>query len=100
MPIDSEQNVAVLGLGYIGLPTAALIARSGNKVTGVDVSQHVVDYLMEAPSPILLFVLTFIGSMIPIVGAVIVYVPVGLFMLANGNTTGGIGVIVNLRTRF
>src|SRR3546814_16653478 len=43
VPIDSEQTVTVLGLGYIGLPTAALIARSGNKVTGVDVSQHVVD---------------------------------------------------------
>ena len=43
MPIDNDQSVTVLGLGYIGLPTAALIARSGNKVTGVDVSQHVVD---------------------------------------------------------
>ncbi len=43
MPIDNEQNVTVLGLGYIGLPTAALIARSGSKVTGVDVSEHVVD---------------------------------------------------------
>ena len=43
MPIDSEQKVTVLGLGYIGLPTAALIARSGCKVTGVDVSQRVVD---------------------------------------------------------
>ena len=43
MPNDSEQTVTVLGLGYIGLPTAALIARSGCKVTGVDVSQHVVD---------------------------------------------------------
>ena len=42
MLIDSEQTVTVLGLGYIGLPTAALIARSGNKVTGVDVSRHVV----------------------------------------------------------
>ena len=43
MPIDTEQKVTVLGLGYIGLPTAALIARSGCKVTGVDVSQTVVD---------------------------------------------------------
>ncbi|WP_428629096.1 UDP-N-acetyl-D-mannosamine dehydrogenase [Sphingopyxis sp.] len=43
MPIDTEQKVTVLGLGYIGLPTAALIARSGCKVTGVDVSQSVVD---------------------------------------------------------
>lgn len=43
MPTDVEQRVAVLGLGYIGLPTAALIARSGCRVTGVDVSQSVVD---------------------------------------------------------
>lgn len=43
MPTDVEQRVTVLGLGYIGLPTAALIARSGCRVTGVDVSQSVVD---------------------------------------------------------
>lgn len=43
MPIDNDQQVTVLGLGYIGLPTAALIARSGSKVTGVDVNRHVVD---------------------------------------------------------
>nr|WP_236659694.1 UDP-N-acetyl-D-mannosamine dehydrogenase [Sphingopyxis lutea] len=43
VPIDTEQSVCVLGLGYIGLPTAALIARSGCRVTGVDVSQAVVD---------------------------------------------------------
>ncbi|WP_095012018.1 UDP-N-acetyl-D-mannosamine dehydrogenase [Tsuneonella mangrovi] len=36
-------EVSVIGLGYIGLPTAAIIARSGMKVHGVDVSQHVVD---------------------------------------------------------
>ncbi len=54
----------------------------------------VIGYLIfGAPSPLLLFALTFIGSMIPIVGAAIVYVPVGLFMLANGDTVGGIGVI-------
>jgi UDP-N-acetyl-D-mannosaminuronic acid dehydrogenase len=33
----------VLGLGYIGLPTAALIARTGARVLGVDVTQSVVD---------------------------------------------------------
>ncbi|MBB4640101.1 UDP-N-acetyl-D-mannosamine dehydrogenase [Rhizorhapis suberifaciens] len=43
MPIEVEKRVSVIGLGYIGLPTAALIARSGFKVLGVDVSQHVVD---------------------------------------------------------
>jgi len=36
-------TVAVVGLGYIGLPTAAVVARSGARVIGIDVSQHVVD---------------------------------------------------------
>ena len=43
MPVENEQKVAVIGLGYIGLPTAALIARSGARVLGVDVSAHVVE---------------------------------------------------------
>ncbi|MEO8722640.1 MAG: UDP-N-acetyl-D-mannosamine dehydrogenase [Sphingobium sp.] len=43
MPVDVEQRVSVIGLGYIGLPTAALIARSGARVLGIDVSAHVVD---------------------------------------------------------
>src|SRR3546814_2185394 len=43
MPVDAEKKVAVIGLGYIGLPTAALIARSGFRVLGVDVSSHVVE---------------------------------------------------------
>ncbi|BBC71404.1 UDP-N-acetyl-D-mannosaminuronic acid dehydrogenase [Altererythrobacter sp. B11] len=36
-------TVSVIGLGYIGLPTAAVIARAGMRVRGVDVSQAVVD---------------------------------------------------------
>ena len=36
-------KVAVVGLGYIGLPTAAIIARSGCEVIGVDTSQTVVE---------------------------------------------------------
>jgi len=43
MSVQPETKVAVIGLGYIGLPTAALIARSGMKVLGVDVSAHVVE---------------------------------------------------------
>lgn len=35
-------KVCILGLGYIGLPTAALIAGRGLKVTGVDVNPTVV----------------------------------------------------------
>ncbi len=38
-----KQLVCTLGLGYIGLPTSALIASHGVHVHGVDISQHVVD---------------------------------------------------------
>jgi len=40
---DSKPQVCVVGLGYIGLPTAAIIARAGCPVLGLDVTQHVVD---------------------------------------------------------
>lgn len=36
-------KVVTIGLGYIGLPTSALIANNHIKVHGVDISQHVVD---------------------------------------------------------
>jgi UDP-N-acetyl-D-mannosaminuronic acid dehydrogenase len=35
-------KVTVIGLGYIGLPTAALIASRGRQVVGVDTKEHVV----------------------------------------------------------
>ncbi|RUO18674.1 UDP-N-acetyl-D-mannosamine dehydrogenase [Aliidiomarina haloalkalitolerans] len=37
--------VCVVGLGYIGLPTAALLANQGHRVIGVDVSSSVVDVI-------------------------------------------------------
>ena len=37
------KKVAVIGLGYIGLPTAALIASKGISVHGVDVNERIVD---------------------------------------------------------
>jgi UDP-N-acetyl-D-mannosaminuronic acid dehydrogenase len=39
----SNQKVVTIGLGYIGLPTSALIANNGIFVHGVDVNQNVVD---------------------------------------------------------
>ena len=47
MPMDNEQKVVVVGLGYIGLPTAAVIARAGAHVLGLDVNQSVVDTVNE-----------------------------------------------------
>ena len=39
----NNPEVVMMGLGYIGLPTAALIAEGGTQVHGVDINQHVVD---------------------------------------------------------
>ncbi|GAA3931721.1 UDP-N-acetyl-D-mannosamine dehydrogenase [Luteimonas lutimaris] len=36
-------TLSVIGLGYIGLPTAAMFASNGVHVTGVDISQRAVD---------------------------------------------------------
>jgi UDP-N-acetyl-D-mannosaminuronic acid dehydrogenase len=38
-----NNKVIVLGLGYIGLPTAALFASNGTHVIGVDINKNVVD---------------------------------------------------------
>jgi UDP-N-acetyl-D-mannosaminuronic acid dehydrogenase len=37
------ETISVIGLGYIGLPTAAVFAARKKKVIGVDVNQHAVD---------------------------------------------------------
>ncbi len=39
----NKPEVVMIGLGYIGLPTAALIAEEGTHVHGVDINQNVVD---------------------------------------------------------
>jgi UDP-N-acetyl-D-mannosaminuronic acid dehydrogenase len=39
----SFETISVIGLGYIGLPTAAMFASRKIKVIGVDVNQHAVD---------------------------------------------------------
>ena len=41
------KHICVIGLGYIGLPTAATFAAHGVKVTGVDVNTHAVDLINQ-----------------------------------------------------
>lgn len=43
----SFETVSVVGLGYIGLPTAAMFASRKKKVVGVDVNQHAVDTINQ-----------------------------------------------------
>lgn len=41
--IDIVKSISVIGLGYIGLPTAALLASKGYSVNGTDINKHAVE---------------------------------------------------------
>jgi UDP-N-acetyl-D-mannosaminuronic acid dehydrogenase len=43
----SDKKICVIGLGYIGLPTASLLGTKGFPVHDVDVSQQIVDTINE-----------------------------------------------------
>jgi len=49
---DRSATVAVVGLGYVGLPLAVEFAKAGFRVIGYDVSQRVVDLLNDGKSHI------------------------------------------------
>lgn len=40
---DAHLDICVIGMGYVGLPTACILATKGKKVLGVDILPHVVD---------------------------------------------------------
>lgn len=85
-------NVAMIGekmrklimANAIGIPVVAL---------GQGIVALIGYYIFGAPSPILLFALTAVASMIPVVGAAIIYVPIVVFMIAEGNTGSGVGLL-------
>ncbi len=43
----SFNKICIVGLGYIGLPTAAVFAQHNIKVHGVDINQHAVDMINQ-----------------------------------------------------
>jgi UDP-N-acetyl-D-mannosaminuronic acid dehydrogenase len=45
--MNQNKKICVIGLGYIGLPTAALLANRGYSVHGVDVVQSTVDTINQ-----------------------------------------------------
>src|ERR1043165_6979976 len=42
-----DEHICVIGLGYIGLPTAAIMAMRGFQVTGVDINPEVVEIINQ-----------------------------------------------------
>ncbi len=67
----------------IGIPVVAL---------GQGLVALVGYFIFGAPSAVLLFALTAAASMVPVVGAAIIYVPVCIYMIAEGNTGTGLGL--------
>ncbi len=45
--INNKKKICIIGLGYIGLPTAAMFATHGHAIVGVDVKKEVVDSLNQ-----------------------------------------------------
>ena len=78
---DKFRNMVIANA--IGIPVVAL---------GQGIVALIGYFIFGAPSPVLLFALTAVASMIPIVGAAIVYVPVCIFMIAEGNLGPGLGL--------
>ncbi|MGO2311170.1 MAG: UDP-N-acetyl-D-mannosamine dehydrogenase [Brachybacterium tyrofermentans] len=50
-PRTALETVCVIGLGYIGLPTAAVLAQAGKKVIGIDVKQTTIDAINAGTVP-------------------------------------------------
>lgn len=88
-----RSNVSLLGeklrklimANAIGIPVVAI----GQGIVSL------IGYLIfGAPGAVLLFALTAAASVIPVVGTAIVYVPVCIFMIAEGNTAQGLGLAI------
>jgi UDP-N-acetyl-D-mannosaminuronic acid dehydrogenase len=49
--MSAHSRIVVIGLGYIGLPTAVVLARAGCRVTGVDLDQSKVEAVNNGALP-------------------------------------------------
>ncbi|MGE4513520.1 MAG: AI-2E family transporter [Chryseobacterium sp.] len=86
-----RSNVSLIGekmrklimANAIGIPVVAL---------GQGIVAMIGYFIFGAPSPILLFALTAATSMIPVVGGAIIYIPICIYMIAEGNTGPGLGL--------
>lgn len=86
-----RSNVSLIGekmrklimANAIGIPVVAL---------GQGLVALIGYFIFGAPSPVLLFALTAAASMIPVVGAAIIYIPICIYMIAEGNTGMALGL--------
>lgn len=51
MPEQKDKKVCVIGMGYVGLPLAAVCAKKGYEVTGFDTDQAKLEIIAQGKSP-------------------------------------------------
>ena len=94
--LSSSAPLKRANVSLIGEKMRKLIMANAIGIPVVAIGQGVVAligyFIFGAPSPVLLFALTAAASMIPVVGAAIVYVPVCVYMIAEGDTGTGLGL--------
>lgn len=94
--LTSSAPLKRANISLIGEKMRKLIMANAIGIPVVAVGQGLVAlagyFIFGAPSPVLLFALTAAASMIPVVGAAIVYIPICIFMIAEGDTGYGLGL--------
>jgi predicted PurR-regulated permease PerM len=81
--LDDLKNITfsnVLGQGLIALIQGGLIALGG--------------MIFRIPDPLFWGMIAFFLSFLPVVGTPVVFVPLGLYMLSEGNTYSGVGILL------
>jgi predicted PurR-regulated permease PerM len=88
-----DENVLRLGTEFRKLVIANAVG-----IPLIAVIQGIVSligyFIFKVPEPFFWFTVTCFTSMLPVVGAAAVYVPMGVYLIAAGNTWQGIGVLV------
>lgn len=94
--LSSSAPLKRANVSMIGEKMRKLIMANAIGIPVVAIGQGIVAlvgyFIFDAPSPVLLFALTAAASMVPVVGAAIVYIPVCIYMIAEGNTGTGLGL--------
>lgn len=94
--LSSSAPLKRSNVSLIGEKMRKLIMANAIGIPVVAIGQGIVAlvgyFIFGAPSPVLLFALTAAASMIPVVGAAIIYIPICIYMIAEGDTGTGLGL--------
>ncbi len=92
IPIDDDN------LSLIGKESTSMVKANAIGIPLVALCQGIIAligfWIFDVPDPFFWFVITTIGSMIPFIGTLLGVVPVFLLLLAYGDTTQAIGILI------